>query len=45
LQKATFFIRFAFGLPSLRRSVGFGHDLRAALDSSKRLDEPHHRSR
>jgi hypothetical protein len=33
--KGNFFIQFSFSFPSLCRSVGFGHDLRAAIDSSK----------
>jgi hypothetical protein len=31
----NFFIQFSFSFPSLCRSVGFGHDLRATVDSSK----------
>ena len=33
--KGNFFIQFSFSFPSLCRPVGFGYDLRAAVDGSK----------
>ena len=33
--KGNFFIQFSLSFLSLRRSIGFGHDLRAAVDSYK----------
>ena len=33
--KGNFFIQFSFSFASLCRSVGFGHDLRSAVDNPK----------